>query len=658
VTLGTNGVEDVTIHHNLASNLAAPVSSMVIVLSFDDLYDDWYQFIGFAGEDNVLPDIHSRAWLLPGYVANGDYGWSTGNSPFWYYYGDLYPLPVRLGSELSLGGAINASYFLNDLPFYGSPARRQVWLRSIEAGGFVLYMNGVEFARTNMATGTPTMNSFAVNAMTNAVMTDYLPLNPSLLELGTNRFAAEYHPSAIQDLTEAFAAEITAQVDSFKVGKVVITTQPADLAVLEGDTATFSFRGAGGQYFQWMRNDGIIAGATNDTYSITNVNRSMEGSQYSVWITGLTNSVQSSNATLHVLTDTNPPVLLSACLTDTNVITINFSRPVGAITATNLLNYAVTNAVGPNPTIKSVTMAANGTNVLVTLDPFVPGQFAVVVTHIRDTSPSHNWIASNSRATVGLLNYPLLSMDPCSLWRYNEANHDLSGAAWNSRAYDDSSSEWAWGGSLFDAKSWGSRTNLGGYSVATSLNLTTNSATIPTFYFRKWLTVPVFGPSATMTLSHMVDDSAAFYMNGKLFYAFNINTPTTFGFSAQTTIDTATLQGPFDAQVTNMVVGTNMLAVDVHQAGSGSSDVTFGAMLTLNLPSVVLKPGGETSVPPLFITRLDGNQVKLWWTNDGPFTLQSAISLVPGDDSWSPVPNQSNPCLLPTTNADQFYRLR
>ena len=661
VTVGADGVEDMSLRHNLAVNIAAPVSSLVTVLSFDNAYDEWYQFTGLLGfglEENVVPDINSRAWLQPGYLANEDYGWSPGNSPFWYYSWSQYPLSVTPGTELFQGGTTNASYFLKDLLFSGGSAHRKVWLRYIVDGGFVLYLNGAEFWRTNLPAGPPTINSLAVNSMTTAVMTDYIPLDPSLLRIGSNRFAVEYHPDSLQTLHMAYAAEITAQVDSLVLGQVVITTQPADLAVSEGDSATFSVREAGGQYFQWMSNHVVISGATNDTYRITNVTKSMEGKQYGVLITGLTNSLLSSSATLHVISDTDPPVLLSAYLTDTNVITITFNKPVDAGSASNLLNYAVTNAVGPNPSIKSITMGANGTSVQVTLNPFVPGQFTVVVTHLRDASLSQNWIASNSRVTVGLLNYPLLSIDTNSLWKFNEANNDLGGTGWNTRTYDDTSSEWAWGGSLFDGKTGTMRSNIAGYAVATHLNITTNSATIPTFYFRKWLSLPVFGSNATMTITHMIDDSAAFYMNGKLFYAFNLNTPTVFGFSALSTIDTATPQGPFNVQATNMVVGTNLLAVDLHQIASGSSDATFGAMLTLNLPSVVLQPGGETTVPPLFITRQDSNQVRLWWTDSGPFTLQSADLLSSGVLSWTPVANQANPFLTPATNAAQFYRLR
>ena len=692
VTVGTNGVEDMNLRHNLAVNIAAPVSTMVTVLDFAQTYDSTFQFLGGTlanFEAPVRPPIDNGGWHTNGFFADHWLGWGFAPSAFFFYYEDLYPLPVPLGSELSLGADLNATYLVTDLPFYGSPANRRLWMRYIVDGGFVMYMNSSspstgEFWRTNMHAGTPTINSLAVANITNATITDYIPLDPSMLKIGTNRFAVEFHPDAVQALTMAFAAEITARVDSFVLGKVVITTQPADLFILENYPATFSFKGAGGQFFQWESNSvngGTavkIPGATNATYTIPFVTAAMNGSKFSVYITGDTssgpNSLLSSNATLHVLIDTNPPVLRSAYMTDTNVITVAFNKPIGTNSATNLLNYAVTNAVGPNATIKSITMGADGTSVQLTLNVFVPGQFTVVVSGVRDTAPAQNQIISNSRATVGLLNYPLLTIDPSSTWKYNEANDDLTSTGWNTRTYDDTSSDWAIGGSLFDVKSGTVRTTLAGFKVATSLNLTTNGATIPTFYFRKWLTVPVFDPNATMTISHMIDDGAAFYMNGKLFYAWGINTPTVFGYTGLASVDTATLQGPFNVPVTNMVAGTNLLAADLHAAYSGGSDDTFGAILTLNLPSVVLKPGGETNltlnlppvvskpggetnVPPLFITQQDANQVKLWWTNPGPFSLQSANSLDPGKVSWVPVANQSNPCLLPATNAAQFYRL-
>ena len=689
VTIGTNGVEDMTMHHNLAKNIAAPVSTMVTVLDFNQWYDNGFQFLGgglASMEAPARPPIDSGGWHTNGFYADGNLGWGTVETAIAFYYGDIYPLPVDIGYSLSQGVDYATMYMVTDLRFYGSPANRKVWLRYLVDGGFVMYLNSSstnssspgygELWRTNMPGGVPTISTVSVSAETNAAMTDYIPLDSSRLTIGTNRLAVEFHPNSPLDLTMAFAAEITARVDSFVIGKVVITTQPMDLYVFENYPATFSFVGAGGQFFQWKSN-GVsggatnILGATNATYTIPFVTAAMEGSKFSVNITGITNSLLSSNATLHVLTDTNPPVLMSAYMTDTNVITVTFSKPLGTNSATNLLNYAVTNALGPNASIKSIAMGPNGTSVLLTLNTFVPGQFTVVVSNVKDTAPAQNQIISNSRATVGLLNYPLLTIATNSLWRYNEANDDLGSTGWNTRTYVDTSSEWAWGGSLFDVKSGTVRTNMSGYDVGTHLNLLTNTATIPTYYFRKWLSLPVFGPNATMTITHMIDDSAAFYMNGKLFYAFNINTPTVFGFSAQSTIDTATPQGPFNVQVTNIVVGTNLLAVDVHQAATGSSDVTFGAALTVNLPSIVLKPGGNvvtsTNVPPLKISFLGAHQVKLDWTNSvPPATLQIIWKTnVSPTVAWQVLTNNGVACgitppvtNLVATNQAMFYRLR
>ena len=84
----------------------------------------------------------------------------------------------------------------------------------------------------------------------------------------------------------------------------VITTQPTNQTVVVGQTATFSVSASGTSplSYQWVFNTTNIAGATNNTLTLTNVQFSQAGT-YAVVVSNLANAALSSNATLTV----NPP---------------------------------------------------------------------------------------------------------------------------------------------------------------------------------------------------------------------------------------------------------------------------------------------------------------------------------------------------------------
>ena len=91
-----------------------------------------------------------------------------------------------------------------------------------------------------------------------------------------------------------------------------ITNQPQSLVVNIGSMATFSVGAAGTAplSYQWQKNLGVISGATNSTYAITNVQLSDAGT-FSVVVTNAAGSVTSSNATLTVQLTNTPPSIVT-----------------------------------------------------------------------------------------------------------------------------------------------------------------------------------------------------------------------------------------------------------------------------------------------------------------------------------------------------------
>jgi len=86
-----------------------------------------------------------------------------------------------------------------------------------------------------------------------------------------------------------------------------ITTQPLSQTVAAGGTVSFSVEASGSQplRYQWRRNGGNIAGATNAYYGISNVQTIQAGS-YTVVVSNARASVTSANAVLTVIV---PPAI-------------------------------------------------------------------------------------------------------------------------------------------------------------------------------------------------------------------------------------------------------------------------------------------------------------------------------------------------------------
>ena len=88
----------------------------------------------------------------------------------------------------------------------------------------------------------------------------------------------------------------------------IITAQPQNRSVAEGQSAVFSVTASGAPplSYQWRRNGANIAGATQSTYTLFNVSASDSGASFSVVVSSGVGSVTSSSATLTVSTIAPP----------------------------------------------------------------------------------------------------------------------------------------------------------------------------------------------------------------------------------------------------------------------------------------------------------------------------------------------------------------
>jgi alpha-tubulin suppressor-like RCC1 family protein len=110
-----------------------------------------------------------------------------------------------------------------------------------------------------------------------------------------------------------------------------IIAQAPNQIVLLGNTATFSVNAGGSDplsYF-WQRNDVLIPGATNASYSLLNAQLSDSGSKFSCLVTNAYGSASSTNATLKVI-DSVFNDLCSGAVTITNASYTNVQSTLKA----------------------------------------------------------------------------------------------------------------------------------------------------------------------------------------------------------------------------------------------------------------------------------------------------------------------------------------
>ncbi|HEY2952768.1 MAG TPA: lamin tail domain-containing protein [Verrucomicrobiae bacterium] len=179
-------------------------------------------------------------------------------------------------------------------------------------------------------------------------------------------------------------------------------------------------------------------------------------------------------------------------------------------------------------------------------------------------------LACASLAQGATTNVTLLSIT--NSWKVDLSKTDL-GTAWRQPAFDDSA--WGSGPALF-------------FKTAASLpapKLTPLNIGPTTYYFRGTFFLNAPTQLVTLSASTVIDDGAVVYLNGA--EVLRLGLPSgTVGFLtvASRIVADATFEGPFPLPNTNLLAGTNHVAVEVHQANPNGNDVAFGLSLTAAVP--------------------------------------------------------------------------
>ena len=156
-----------------------------------------------------------------------------------------------------------------------------------------------------------------------------------------------------------------------------------------------------------------------------------------------------------------------------------------------------------------------------------------------------------------------------SAWKYLD-NGSNQGTAWRSTAFNDSG--WASGPAELGYGDGGEATVVSYGPNASAKYITT--------YFRRAFNVPNPAAYSSLTLRLLRDDGAVVYLNGTEVYRSNMPG----GAVAYTTLASSAIDDNTYYTATPgtslLAAGTNVLAVEIHQANGTSSDISFNLELT------------------------------------------------------------------------------
>jgi hypothetical protein len=237
--------------------------------------------------------------------------------------------------------------------------------------------------------GNGTMNVVFKNTViyTNLYLTGYTPITSGRFAIGA-RTGGLNENNWIDDLS------ITTVVAGAPTAPTFIT-QPQSQTVQEGSPVTFSILPGGTPpfTFQWLKDNVAIADATNLSYTISSAPFSANGAKFKARVSNSVGSIDSDEAILTVIQDTNAPTIVSAQGSDTfNTVTVVFSEAVTAASAGSAGNYKADKGLN----ITSATII-NSTTVRLGTSPQTPGEvYTLTVNGINDTASVPNPIAANS----------------------------------------------------------------------------------------------------------------------------------------------------------------------------------------------------------------------------------------------------------------------
>lgn len=548
----------------------------------------------------------------------GESAWTSGVGLFGVEPTVPYPYPAPIRTPLVLGAGRITYYFRANFNLPQNPASVVVSGTAFVDDGAIFYVNGAEVARTRLPfenvfsttraqLASPEGAGFSFNVPSSALVT------------GDNVIAVELHQHAVTSADVVFGLSL--QGTMVEIPVVLTPDEPADRVLAQGDSTVLAVAGSGvpAPAYYWYHNSNLVAGASGPALALNNVQAADAGT-YFVILSNIVGTATSRVAQVTVIVDMTPPAPLYALGgDDLSQIIIPMSEEVNLDQAEDPFNYTIESPDGPLDPGFFVFDAnlENGTNIVLftTVARDSVTRYRVVTTGpIQD----RNFNELPAGTIIPVATFPAALMAVNHAWSYDQSGVD-PGAAWRSNTFNDAS--WSAGPGPLDAVRFFDnsvpplcRATLptSGDTVGTCLSLSNanNSAQLSAIYFRAKFNFTGDARHTVIRLLTQIDDGAVIYLNGAELCRIGMPSgPVAYGTLASRTIlnaenETFTLTGA------GLVQGENVLAVEVHQDGPTSPDLTMGLRFNVVLPE---PPAQQQAARPRLSYNFSEENLTLAW---------------------------------------------
>ena len=539
-----------------------------------------------------------------------DTGWSSGTGQLGYGEGDE-------ATTLSAGDDNDrhiTSYFRHAFSVSDPNAINSCRVRVVRDDAIVIYLNGTEIARENITSGTVSSNSEARNEVSGSAEDEILifTFEPSLLVAGSNILAAEVHQVDQQSSDMSFDLELSLASNATQVTPEWSVEEGAIIDAQGNFTATLA-----GLYKATAQIDGLTAFA-----------------EVSV----------ASDVTVSI--NTSRSVISEAGETPASFI-ITRSDPSGPLEVGLSLIGSATAGVDFLELPDRVIFAEGESSVELPLRAFDDSLTEPTETLTLSTIPSLLYSPGSPSANTiriednDFINPPTVAIEPpengivnLSLPLQAQAQDTRliisQGGAW--RYYDNGALPTSWRGRNFDDSGWKSGFAPLGYGesdVVTEVSDGGNPKNITT-YFRRSFVASEGAPFTSLLMQLRRDDGAVVYLNGNEIHRSNMPG----GNISANTRASGSVSGSnedryYETNLSNIntLPGVNVIAVEIHQISSTSSDIIFDMQLSAQLPPITLQ--WEKVSGPGNVTFSNPSALETGATFDRPGTY--VVRLVAGD---------------------------
>jgi hypothetical protein len=506
------------------------------------------------------------------------------------------------------GGGVQTSYYRTRFNWVGSTTGVVLTMTNMIDDGIVIFINGTEIMRWNVnsAPGIPLAHDIQAtaanplgepNILTHQVALDALTngnVNP--LIAGENIIAVAVHQAGTGSSDSVFGLSVHY---SQSVPPCTPTVAPASIAGIECKEATFTATlaadcGVPAPSLQWYHDGVAIPGATGLGLTLSNLTTAAAG-QYTVRASNVAGSRDSAPVTLTVAADTQGPRIVSVVnvIGAGDQILVTFDEPyllfANGGTADDAFTWSIFPTGSPLTPLGIVSAVAepnSPTQVRITVDAAltdgVPYSY-LTAEAIADTCTG----ASTPAGQTGpvLRTAQLVHWTDNRDWRY-EASGANQGSAWIATGFDDSA--WAVG-----PQGFGNETPNFPDAPDSQRTALTVSTTQITYYFRTKFRVPT--GAQDVRFSAAVDDGAIIYVNGTEIGRINVQA----GAVAFDTLVPNITEGQGYLPATGILIPNsilnfgnvdNVLAIEVHQSSTTSSDILLLARITAAVANVTVEP--------------------------------------------------------------------